>query len=95
VRLIEKNIRPRDICTREAFENAAVVVAATGGSTNGGLHLPAMAHECGVEFTLRDMAENLPPTPHLADLKPAAATWRRHGEAGGVPMLLRTLLTPA
>ncbi len=50
VRLIEANIRPRDICTRKAFENAAVVVAATGGSTNGGLHLPAMAHECGIEL---------------------------------------------
>ena len=57
MRLIEQNIRPRDICTRKAFENAAVVVAATGGSTNGGLHLPAMAHECGIEFTLRDVAE--------------------------------------
>uniref|UniRef100_UPI0039836E03 dihydroxy-acid dehydratase domain-containing protein n=1 Tax=Phenylobacterium sp. TaxID=1871053 RepID=UPI0039836E03 len=54
MRLIEQNIRPRDICTRKAFENAAVVVAATGGSTNGGLHLPAMAHECGVDFTLKD-----------------------------------------
>ena len=51
------NIRPRDICTREAFENAAVVVAATGGSTNAGLHLPAMAHECGIEFDLFDVAE--------------------------------------
>ena len=56
MRLIEQNIRPRDICTRKAFENAAVVVAATGGSTNGALHLPAMAHECGIEFTLKDVA---------------------------------------
>ncbi|MET0295059.1 MAG: dihydroxy-acid dehydratase [Phenylobacterium sp.] len=68
VRLIEKNIRPRDICTRKAFENAARVVAATGGSTNGGLHLPAMAHECGIEFTLRDFAEICARTPYLADL---------------------------
>jgi dihydroxy-acid dehydratase len=93
VRLIERNLRPRDICTREAFENAAVVVAATGGSTNGGLHLPAMAHECGIEFTLRDMAEVFRRTPHLADLKPGGRYVAKDmGEAGGVPMLLRTLL---
>src|SRR6516225_5630089 len=48
--LIAKNIRPRDICTRKAFENAATVVAASGGSTNAALHLPAMAHECGIDF---------------------------------------------
>src|SRR5205085_9425899 len=70
VRLIEQNLRPRDICTREAFENAAVVVAATGGSTNGALHLPAMAHECGIEFTLRDVAQIAARTPYIADLKP-------------------------
>jgi dihydroxy-acid dehydratase len=93
VRLIEKNIRPRDICTREAFENAAVVVAATGGSTNGGLHLPAMANECGVDFTLRDMAEVFQRTPYLADLKPGGRYVARDmGEAGGMPMLLKTLL---
>jgi len=93
VRLIETNLRPRDICTREAFENAAVVVAATGGSTNGGLHLPAMAHECGIRFTLRDMAEIFRRTPHLADLKPGGRYVARDmGEAGGVPVLLRTLL---
>src|SRR5579871_6000260 len=91
--LIERNIRPRDICTREAFENAAVVVAATGGSTNGGLHLPAMANECGISFTLRDMAEIFRRTPHLADLKPGGRYVAKDmGEAGGVPMLLKTLL---
>ena len=93
VRLIEKNIRPRDICTRKAFENAAVVVAATGGSTNGGLHLPAMAHECGIEFTLADVAEIFKRTPYLADLKPGGRYVAKDmGEAGGMPMLLRTLL---
>src|SRR5579871_1552104 len=93
VRLIERNIRPRDICTRKAFENAAVVVAATGGSTNGGLHLPAMANECGVDFTLRDMAEIFQRTPYLADLKPGGRYVAKHmGEAGGMPMLLKTLL---
>jgi dihydroxy-acid dehydratase len=93
IRLIEQNIRPRDICTREAFENAAVVVAATGGSTNGGLHLPAMAHECGIKFTLRDVAEIFKKTPYLADLKPGGKFLAKHmGEAGGAPMLLKTLL---
>ena len=56
MRLLADGIRPRDICTRKAFENAATIVAATGGSTNGGLHLPAMAHECGIEFDLMDVA---------------------------------------
>src|SRR5579871_5717856 len=93
VRLIEAGIRPRDICTREAFENAAVVIGATGGSTNGALHLPAMAHECGIEFTLRDMAEVFNRTPHLADLKPGGRYVAKDmGEAGGVPVLMRTLL---
>ncbi|HEX7886439.1 MAG TPA: dihydroxy-acid dehydratase, partial [Phenylobacterium sp.] len=83
----------RDICTREAFENAAVVVAATGGSTNGGLHLPAMAHEAGIRFTLRDVAEIMRKTPYLADLMPGGRyPAKKMGEAGGVPMLLRTLL---
>ena len=93
VRLIESNLRPRDICTREAFENAAVVIAATGGSTNGGLHLPAMANECGIEFSLRDFAQICARTPYLADLMPGGRYAAKHmGEAGGVPMLLRTLL---
>jgi dihydroxy-acid dehydratase len=93
MRLIEQNIRPRDICTRKAFENAAVVVAATGGSTNGALHLPAMAHECGIEFTLRDVAEIAQRTPYIADLKPGGRFVAKDmGEAGGVPMLLKTLL---
>jgi dihydroxy-acid dehydratase len=93
VRLIEQNIRPRDICTRKAFENAAVVIAASGGSTNGGLHLPAMAHECGIEFTLRDFAEICARTPYIADLKPGGRFVAKDmGEAGGTPMLLKTLL---
>jgi dihydroxy-acid dehydratase len=93
VNLIEKNIRPRDICTREAFENAAIVVAATGGSTNGGLHLPAMAHECGVSFTLRDMADIFRKTPWLTDLKPGGKYVAKDmGAAGGMPALLRVLL---
>ena len=91
--LVEKNLRPRDICTREAFENAATVVAATGGSTNAALHLPAMANEAGIQFDLFDVAEIFRRTPYLADLKPggrfvAKDMW----EAGGMPMLMRTLL---
>ncbi|MEQ9435348.1 dihydroxy-acid dehydratase [Hyphomonas sp.] len=90
--LIEKNIRPRDICTRKAFENAAVVVAATGGSTNAGLHLPAMAHECGVQFDLKDVAEIFAKTPYIASLKPGGEyVAKDFGEAGGVPMLMKTL----
>lgn len=91
--LVKTQLRPRDICTREAFENAAIVVAATGGSTNAALHLPAMAHECGVEFTLRHMAETFKRTPYIADLKPGGKYVAKDmGEAGGVPMLMKTLL---
>jgi dihydroxy-acid dehydratase len=91
--LVERNLRPRDICTRDAFENAATVVAATGGSTNAALHLPAMANEAGIQFDLFDVAEIFRRTPYLADLKPggrfvAMDMW----EAGGMPMLMRTLL---
>lgn len=90
--LIEKNLRPRDICTRKAFENAAIVVAATGGSTNAALHLPAMAHECGVKFDLADVAEIFKKTPYLASLKPGGDyVAKDFGEAGGVPMLMKTL----
>lgn len=91
--LLESGLRPRDICTRKAFENAAIVVAATGGSTNAALHLPAMAHECGVEFSLKDMAEVFQRTPWLADLKPGGAYVAKDmGLAGGVPMLMKALL---
>ncbi|MFZ4122111.1 MAG: dihydroxy-acid dehydratase [Caulobacterales bacterium] len=93
MRLVEDNLRPRTICTREAFENAAIVVAASGGSTNAALHLPAMAHECGVKFNLRDMAEIFKKTPWLCDLQPGGKYVAKHmGEAGGVPALLRVLL---
>jgi dihydroxy-acid dehydratase len=91
--LIEKNMRPRDICTRKAFENAAAVVAATGGSTNGGLHLPAMAHEAGIRFTMDDVVTIMRKTPYLADLRPGGKyVAKAMGEAGGMPMLMRTML---
>jgi len=91
--LIERNIRPRDICTREAFINAARVVAATGGSTNGALHLPAMANEAGIAFDLFDVAEAFKSTPYIADLKPGGRYVAKDMyEAGGVYMLMKTML---
>ncbi|QNQ11220.1 dihydroxy-acid dehydratase [Sphingomonas alpina] len=91
--LLEANIRPRDICTREAFINAARVVAATGGSTNGALHLPAMANEAGIEFDLFDVAEAFKSTPYIADLKPGGKYVAKDMyEAGGVYMLMKTML---
>jgi dihydroxy-acid dehydratase len=91
--LVEKRLRPRDICTRAAFENAAAVVAATGGSTNAALHLPAMANEAGIKFDLFDVAAIFKRTPYLASLKPGGAYVAKDmWEAGGVPMLMRALL---
>ena len=93
MRLIESNIRPRDIVTRKALENAAAVVAATGGSTNAALHLPAMANEAGIEFRLEDVAEVFSRTPYLADLKPGGKYVAKDmAEAGGMPVLMRTML---
>ncbi|ANI76597.1 MULTISPECIES: dihydroxy-acid dehydratase [Sphingobium] len=90
--LLAKNIRPRDICTREAFENAARIVAATGGSTNGALHLPAMANECGIDFDLFDVAEIFKSTPYIADLKPGGKYVAKDMyDAGGIYMLMKTL----
>ncbi|MEM8695112.1 MAG: dihydroxy-acid dehydratase [Pseudomonadota bacterium] len=92
--LLAKNIRPRDLCTKEAFQNAARVVAATGGSTNAALHLPAMANECGIDFDLFDVAETFKSTPYLADLKPGGKYVAKDMyEAGGVYMLMKTLLS--
>ena len=91
--LIAQNIRPRDICTREAFENAARIVAATGGSTNGALHLPAMAHEAGISFDLFDVAEIFKTTPYMADLKPGGNYVAKDMyEAGGIYMLMKSLM---
>jgi dihydroxy-acid dehydratase len=91
--LVARNIRPRDICTRAAFENAARVVAATGGSTNAGLHLPAMANEAGIDFDLFDVAEIFKSTPYIADLKPGGKYVAKDMyEAGGVYMLMKTML---
>ena len=92
--LVAKQLRPRDICTREAFINAARVVAATGGSTNAALHLPAMASEAGIDFDLFDVAEAFRSTPYIADLKPGGQYVAKDMyEAGGVYMLMKTMLT--
>ena len=87
------NLRPRDICTRQAFENAATVVAATGGSTNAALHLPAMANEAGIDFTLFDVADIFRRTPYITDLKPGGRFVARDlFDAGGIYMVMKTLL---
>ena len=91
--LLKQKIRPRDIVTIDALKNAAVIVAATGGSTNAALHLPAIANECGIKFDIMDVAEIFKKTPYLADLKPGGKYVAKDMfEAGGVPMLLKTLL---
>ncbi|MBN9222562.1 MAG: dihydroxy-acid dehydratase [Mesorhizobium sp.] len=91
--LIAKNIRPRDIVTLKALENAATVVSATGGSTNAALHLPAIAHEAGIKFDLFDVARIFEKTPYIADLKPGGKYVAKDMfEAGGIPLLMKTLL---
>jgi len=91
--LIENRIRPRDIVTRKALENAAVVVGATGGSTNAGLHLPAIAHEAGIRFTMDDVVEIMRRTPYIADLKPGGkyVAFDVH-RVGGIPVIIKALL---
>ena len=91
--LIARNIRPRDIVTLRALENAATVVAASGGSTNAALHLPAIANECGIDFDLFAVAEIFKRTPYIADLKPGGRYVAKDMfEAGGIPILMKTLL---
>jgi dihydroxy-acid dehydratase len=92
MRLIEKNIRARDIVTRKALENAARVVACTGGSTNAGLHLPAIAHEAGIDFDLFDVCDIFHDTPYFVDLKPGGKYVAKDlYEAGGVPVVMKEL----
>lgn len=90
--LLEKRIRARDVVTRKALENAARVVACTGGSTNGGLHLPAIAHEAGIDFTLQDVCDIFRDTPYFVNLRPGGAYVAKDlFEAGGVPVVLKEL----
>src|SRR5829696_742569 len=92
VNLIAEGIWPRHIVTRKALENAAATVAASGGYTNAALHLPAIAHECGIEFTLFDVAEVFKRTPYIADLKPGGRYVAKDlFEVGGIPLLMKTL----
>ena len=91
--LLRSNIRPRDIVTRKAIENAAMVVAAAGGSTNAGLHLPAIANEAGIEFSLHDFGEIAKRTPYIGDLKPGGRyVMKDLHDIGGVPVLMKALL---
>ena len=91
--LIEKNIRPRDIVTIESLKNAAVVVAATGGSTNAALHLPAIANEAGIKFTLRDVVEIYQKTPYIGDMSPGGKYVAKDlYDVGGVPVVIKSLL---
>jgi dihydroxy-acid dehydratase len=92
MRLLDLNIRARDIMTLKSLENAARVVACTGGSTNAGLHLPAIAHEAGLDFYLDDVCEIFRDTPYFVDLKPGGAYVAKDlYEAGGVPVVMKEL----
>ncbi|MDX1974973.1 MAG: dihydroxy-acid dehydratase [Rickettsiales bacterium] len=91
--LLKKKIRPRDIVTRKALENAAAVVAATGGSTNAALHLPAIAHEAGIDFDMHAVGKIFKRTPYIADLMPGGKyTALEMFQAGGVQAVMKTLL---
>jgi dihydroxy-acid dehydratase len=91
--LIEKNIKPRDIVTRKALENAATIVAATGGSTNAVLHLPAIANECGIDFDIFEVGKIFKKTPYIADMKPGGKYVAKDlFDVGGVQMVLKVLL---
>lgn len=90
--LLEKDIRARDVVTRKSLENAARVVACTGGSTNAGLHLPAIAHEAGIDFDLEDVCDIFRDTPYFVDLKPGGQFVAKDlYEAGGVPVVMKEL----
>ena len=90
--LLEKNIRARDVVTRKSLENAARVVACTGGSTNAGLHLPAIAHEAGIDFDLFDVCDIFHDTPYFVDLKPGGQYVAKDlYEVGGVPVVMKEL----
>ena len=91
--LLDQNIRPRDIVTKESLINAAKVVACSGGSTNAALHLPAIAHEAGIDFDLFEIAEIFRNTPYIVDLKPGGKYVAKDlYEVGGVPAIMKVLL---
>ena len=91
--LLAQGIRARDIITLDSLRNAAVVVAASGGSTNAGLHLPAIAHEAGLKFTLDDVVAIFKETPYIADMKPGGKYVAKDlYDIGGIPVLMKALL---
>jgi dihydroxy-acid dehydratase len=93
LKLLEQDIKPRDILTRKAFENAITMVVAIGGSTNACLHLPAIAHEAGVEVTLDDFDAIARKVPHVADMRPGGRFVQSDlHKAGGVPRIMKELL---
>ncbi len=93
MRMLREGLRPRDILTREAFENAIRVVVALGGSTNAVLHLLAIAHEAGVPLSLEDFDNISRATPHIGDLRPAGRyVMADLDRVGGVPVVMRALL---
>jgi dihydroxy-acid dehydratase len=93
IELLRRNLRPRDIVTLKALENAATVVAAAGGSTNAGLHLPAIANEAGIDFDLHAVGEIFKRTPYIGDLKPGGRyVMKDLHDIGGVPVLMKALL---
>jgi len=84
---------PRDLITRKSLENACAIVAATGGSTNAGLHIPALAHEAGIRFTLDDVAAVFERTPLVGNLQPGGRYYAQDvDQVGGVPAIVKTLL---
>jgi len=90
---VRRDLKPRDICTRDAFENAIASVAASGGSTNAVLHLLAMAHEAGIDLKIEDFREVSNRTPLLCDLKPAGKyTAVDLDRAGGIPVIAQRLV---
>jgi dihydroxy-acid dehydratase len=93
IELLKRNLRPRDIVTRKALENAAAVVAAAGGSTNSGLHLPAIANEAGIDFDLHEVGKIYARTPYIGNLKPGGEyVMKDLYDVGGVPVLMKALL---
>lgn len=92
--LLEKDIKPRDIVTKKSFENAVTVIVALGGSTNATLHLPAMAHSFGIDFTLDDIQKISDKTPYIGDLKPSGRYMMEDLHAvGGIPAVMKYLLS--
>jgi dihydroxy-acid dehydratase len=93
MKLLHLRLRPRDIVTRKALENAAMIVAASGGSTNAALHLPAIANEAGIDFDIHAIGEIFKRTPYIADFKPGGKyVMKDLHDVGGVPVLMKALL---